>query len=188
MTDILHLALDDPPHALRHGALLQLWSLRVRKNGTGADPVIRVDLYEAGEFRLTVIPETSVSAETVLEGRFDALTLAGTGESAEAYITVERGSGGASVDLNNLEWSAVMLLTDTTRVYDELALRWNTLSSISDALRFLWDVDSYLAPPVSRTFEVLLPERSLLTSSRERLVVGPRAPDVKVLPPQRTFR
>lgn len=188
MTDILHLALDDPPHALRHGALLQLWQLRVRKNGTGADPVIRVDLYEAGEFRLTVIPVTTVSSDTVLEGRFDALLLAGTGEEAEAYITVERGSAGATVDLNNLEWSAITLLEDTTRVYDELALRWSTLSSIADALRFVWAVDSYLAPPVSRTFEVLLPERSLLTSSRERLVVGPRAPNVKVSAPSRTFR
>lgn len=188
MSDSLYLALDNPPRALKHGANLQRWRLKVRKSGVGGDPTIRATLYESGREVLTVISETVVSGETILEGTWDARLLNSRGEDAEANLVALRGSGGASVDIASLEWTAVMLLEETTPVSDELIARWSDLTSIGDALRVLWDLDSYIAPPVSRTFEVMLPERVLLTSSRERLTVGPRAPDVKISTSSRIFR
>lgn len=172
MSDTLRLSFDDPTYVLRYGSGLQRWSLHVRKSGTGPNPTIRVDLAEGPTLIGTPIPTTTVSSSAgqVVEGLWDAQPLSDrTGASVEALITVERGAGDAAVDIAGFPWISQTLLTATTLVDDNLALRWHMLARVGDTLVLRWNTLSFIAPPPQRTFDTAAVIREFIVDAPQDL-------------------
>lgn len=80
---------------------IQSFRASVRKRGTEDNPTARVELYEAGIHRATVVPDTpvtSVSGE-YLEGTWDATKLGITSSAGVEMAIVTTGARGGVVEI-----------------------------------------------------------------------------------------
>jgi hypothetical protein len=99
-----------PSGSLAIGPDRQEFRVRVRKAGAGADPTIKMEVFETGGGTVLAEPITpttvSSTSGVTLSGTWDASVLADlTGEDVEVLLTSEGPDGETGVEIGALEWN-----------------------------------------------------------------------------------
>lgn len=125
--NVVRASFDTPLGTPYTGIAAQEFVAEVRKKGAGSDPLARIELWESGVFKATVVADTPVSSTTLatLRGTWDAATLTdASGAGVELRVVGTPQGAGSQLEVGAVEWNlgAPVVHAGTVRIASQPAL------------------------------------------------------------------
>lgn len=162
---------DPPAPGLIAGVAAQQFAAEVRKKGAGADPQVRIEVWENGVYRATALADTPVTSSTLtsVSGLWDASVLSDLSGAGVECRVVGTGADHGMVEVGAVEWNAAGASAQAGTALISSRARLNPQSAA-----VLLTGRALVAPPsrLSATPRLLLPGTAPIRSTPKASAAG----------------